>query len=139
LKEVIPGSKTDKAAKQRLNEFSGKQADDRRKNVEAEKMRRREMILGDFTGWFKSLVSGGPKFGCSSPSRGNREQRPDLVAKSRWRNQSAIVTKPENSILRRSEVRVQFNRDGYSNRQWMIIQGHVSRRRPVRGQEQPDS
>jgi hypothetical protein len=37
-----------------------------------------------------------------------REQRPDLVAKSRWRNQSAIVTKPENSILRRSEVRVQF-------------------------------
>jgi transposase-like protein len=26
----------------------------------------------------------------------------------RWRNQSAIVIKPENSILRRSEVRVQF-------------------------------
>ena len=62
--------------------------------------------------WFLSLADAQEKIGGlaqvlqrGTPAWGDRAKDADYVAQSRWRSQPAIVTKPENSTLRRSKDR----------------------------------
>ena len=55
----------------------------------------------------------------------DRPEDADYIAESRWRSQPATVTGPENSTLRRSNIRPHCTASLHSNRHWMKLQRQV--------------
>ena len=84
--------------------------------------------------WFLSLADAREKledwsryYNEDRPLWGNRAKDPDHVAESFWRNQPAIVTKPENSTFRRSRKWSQIKWGAGSISSWMKEEAQVDR------------
>ena len=89
--------------------------------------------------WFLSLARRPEKVGGlaqvlqrGTPTRRDRQKTADHAAQSRWRNQPAIVNRPENSNLRRSKDRSQSTVTENSTYQRMKVGAQVSSHRRLR-------